>query len=284
VIIRRTRATIHGAISIVNALATFRGSALGISLQVVAEAELRAGVGKSGPSYNYGKLVRNIIYNTIPKQVLEKHSVHIKVESEIPIGFGLKSSSAVSNAVALACSTLVKEKADDRAVLDVATRASLDAGVTITGAYDDSSACYYGGFVITDNRANELILHEKAPGDLFAVIFIPNRQRGNLTKLSTMSEQFEEAFKLASSGDYWKAMNLNGKLLATALCTEYEPMMDAIHAGALGASISGNGPAIAAVSYERKIAEIRNAFSKFDGSIIVSKVNNEKAKVDIIIG
>jgi shikimate kinase len=284
VIIRRTRATIHGAISIVNALAIFRGSALGISLQVVAEAELRTGVGKSGPDRIYGKLIRNIIYNTIPKQVLEEHSVHIKVESEIPMGFGLKSSSAVSNAVALACSTLVKEEVDDNAVLDVATRASLDAGVTITGAYDDSSACYYGGFVITDNRVNELILHERAPDDLSVVIFIPNYQRGNLTKLSTMSEPFEEAFKLASSGEYWKAMNLNGRLLAIALCTEYEPIMEVIQVGALGASISGNGPAIAAVSHEGKVAQIKDVFNKYDGSVIVSKVNNEKAKVDIIIG
>ncbi len=281
---KRTRATIHGAISIVNALATCKGSALGVSLRVVAEAELRAGVGISGLGQNYGKLIRNIIYNTIPQQVLEEHSVHIKIQSEIPMGFGLKSSSAVSNAVALACSTLINEEVEDCVVLDIATRASLDAGVTVTGAYDDSSACFYGGFVVTDNCVNKIIVHENAPDDLFAVIFIPNYTRGNLTKIGTMSELFEEAFKLAIAGEYWKAMNLNGRLLATALSNEYEPVMAAIQAGALGASISGNGPAIAAVSCQGKITQIWNAFNKFDGSVIISKVNNEKAKVKTIIG
>jgi shikimate kinase len=169
-------------------------------------------------------------------------------------------------------------------VLDIATRASLDAGVSITGAYDDSSACFYGGFVVTDNRVNKLFVHEKAPDDLFAVIFMPTYPRGNLTKIPTMSELFQEAFELAMAGEYWKAMNLNGRLLATALSTEYEPAIDALQAGALAASISGNGPAIAAVSHEAKIAEIRNVFNKFDGSVLVSRINNEKAKVDTIIG
>lgn len=281
---KRTRATLHGAISIVNALATHKGSALGISLRVVAQAELRAGVGISGSGQTYGRLIRNIIYNTIPKQILEEHLVHIKIESEIPIGFGLKSSSAVSSAVALACTALINEKVEDCVVLDIATRASLDAGVSITGAYDDSSACFYGGFVVTDNRVNKLFVHEKAPDDLFAVIFMPTYPRGNLTKIPTMSELFQEAFELAMAGEYWKAMNLNGRLLATALSAEYEPAIDALQAGALAASISGNGPAIAAVSHEAKIAEIRNVFNKFDGSVLVSRINNEKAKVDTIIG
>jgi shikimate kinase len=281
---KRTRATLHGAISIVNALATHKGSALGISLRVVAQAELRAGFGISGSGQTYGRLIRNIIYNTIPKQILEEHLVHIKIESEIPIGFGLKSSSAVSSAVALACTALINEKVEDCVVLDIATRASLDAGVSITGAYDDSSACFYGGFVVTDNRVNKLFVHEKAPDDLFAVIFMPTYPRGNLTKIPTMSELFQEAFELAMAGEYWKAMNLNGRLLATALSAEYEPAIDALQAGALAASISGNGPAIAAVSHEAKIAEIRNVFNKFDGSVLVSRINNEKAKVDTIIG
>jgi shikimate kinase len=268
----------------VNALATHKGSALGISLRVVAQAELRAGVGISGSGQTYGRLIRNIIYNTIPKQILEEHLVHIKIESEIPIGFGLKSSSAVSSAVALACTALINEKVEDCVVLDIATRASLDAGVSITGAYDDSSACFYGGFVVTDNRVNKLFVHEKAPDDLFAVIFMPTYPRGNLTKIPTMSELFQEAFELAMAGEYWKAMNLNGRLLATALSAEYEPAIDALQAGALAASISGNGPAIAAVSHEAKIAEIRNVFNKFDGSVLVSRINNEKAKVDTIIG
>ncbi len=281
---KRVRATLHGAISIVNALATCSGSALGISLRVTAEADLRAGEGIRSQTAN-GKLIRNIVYNTIPKEVLAENSVYISVDSEIPIGFGLKSSSAVSDAVALACSKLVNEEIEDHVVLDRAVLASLDARVTLTGAYDDTSACYFGGFVVTNNRTHEIIHHQKAPDNLFAIIFLPKvTRRGNISKISTMSGLFGEAFKLATAGEYWKAMNLNGMLLSTSLSAEYEPVIKAIKKGALAASISGNGPAIAAVSHEESIEDIKEAFANLNGSVIVSKINNEKATAETLVG
>jgi shikimate kinase len=284
VIKKRVRATVHGAISIVNALATCSGCALGISLRVTAEADLRSGEGIRSQTVNE-KLIRNIVYNTIPKEILAENSVYISVESEIPMGFGLKSSSAVSDAVALACSKLVKEDIEDYVVLDRAVLASLDAGVTITGAYDDSSACYFGGFVVTNNRTHEIIHHEEAPHSLSVIIFIPNAiRRGNMSKVDTMSNLFGEAFKFATAGEYWKAMNLNGMLLSTSLSAEYEPVLKAIQGGALAASISGNGPAIAAVSNEENMEDIKAAFAKFNGSVIVSKINNEKATAETLVG
>jgi shikimate kinase len=201
------------------------------------------------------------------------------------MGFGLKSSSAVSDAVALACSKLVKEDIEDYAVLDRAVLASLDAGVTITGAYDDSSACYFGGFVVTNNRTHEIIHHQEAPQSLSVIIFIPNAtRRGNMSKVDTMSNLFGEAFKFATAGEYWKAMNLNGMLLSTSLSAQYEPVLKAIQGGALAASISGNGPAIAAVSNEENMEDIKAAFAKFNGSVIVSKINNEKATAETLVG
>ncbi len=281
---KRVRATVHGAISIVNALATCSGSALGISLRVTAEADLRSGEGIQSQTINE-KLIRNIVYNTIPKEILAENSVYITVESEIPMGFGLKSSSAVSDAVALACSKLVKEDIEDYVVLDRAVLASLDAGVTITGAYDDSSACYFGGFVVTNNHTHEIIHHREAPHNLSAIIFIPKvTRRGNMSKVVTMSDLFGEAFKFATAGEYWKAMNLNGMLLSTSLSAEYEPVIKAIQGGALAASISGNGPAIAAVSNEENIEDIKAAFAKFNGTVIVSKINNEKATAETLVG
>ena len=281
---KRVRATLHGAISIVNALATCSGSALGISLRVTAEADLRAGEGIRSQTAN-GKLIRNIVYNTIPREVLAENSVYISVDSEIPMGFGLKSSSAVSDAVALACSKLVNEEIEDHVVLDRAVLASLDARVTLTGAYDDTSACYFGGFVVTNNRTHEIIHHQKAPDNLFAIIFLPKvTRRGNISKISTMSGLFGEAFKLAMAGEYWKAMNLNGMLLSTSLSAEYEPVIKAIKKGALAASISGNGPAIAAVSHEESIEDIKEAFANLNGSVIVSKINNEKATAETLVG
>src|ERR671926_908072 len=282
--IRKVRATMHGAVSIVNAIATGNGSSLGISLRVTAEAEFGKGRGmKFLTGKSNDKLVSNIVYNTIPTKIIENNLLTIKVKSEIPIGFGLKSSSAFSNAVALACSRLVREDMDDKMVLDTAVRASLDAKVSITGAYDDATACYFGGFTITDNYSRKLIRRDDVPENIYAIILLPrNTPRGDVHKLTNLSDLFADAFKLAEAGEYWKAMKLNGVLATVALSSRYHPMMAAIEHGALAASISGNGPSIAAVAYGEKVEDIKSVLSKFDGRVIVSKVNNQKASAEVL--
>lgn len=282
----KTRATMHGAVSIVNAIATGNGSSLGISLKVVAEAELGKGRGvRFVTGKNEDRLVNNIIRNTMPKEMIEANLITIRVKSEIPIGYGLKSSSAVSNAVALACSRLARENLDDYAVLDAAVRASLDAKVSITGAYDDATACYFGGFTVTDNYSRRLIRREEAPENLNAIIFLPRgTPRGDVHKLSNLSDLFTDAFKLAEAGEYWKAMKLNGVLASAALSSRYLPIMAAIEHGALAAGISGNGPSVAAVAYDDEVEDIKSALSKFEGRIIVSKINNQKAGVEVLDG
>jgi shikimate kinase len=288
-IARKARATMHGAISIVNAIATGNGSSLGISLRVTAEVELARGRGvRFLTGKNDDGLVNNIIRNTLPKEMIESNLIIIKVKSEIPIGFGLKSSSAVSNAVALACNALAKEEeeeeVDDYAVLDAAVRASLDAKVSITGAYDDATACYFGGFTVTDNYSRRLIRREEAPENLYAIIFLPRDTppREDVRRLSNLSDLFSDAFKLAEAGEYWKAMKLNGVLASAALGSTYLPVMAAIERGALAAGVSGNGPSIAAVAYEDEVEDIKSALSKFEGMIIISRINNQKASVEAL--
>jgi shikimate kinase len=281
----KVRATMHGAISIVNAIATGKGSALGISLKVTAEISLENGQGIKFQRTKDDKLLRNVVYKIIPAEIIANNMISIQIESEIPWGFGLKSSSAVSNAVALACSRLIDSNMGDYTVLDIAVSASLDAKVTVTGGYDDAAACYFGGFVLTDNYKRDLIRREKAPDNLYAIILLPqNASRGNINKLSIMSDFFINAFNLAEAGEYWKAMKLNGVLASAALSVNYEPVRAALERHALGASVSGNGPSLAAVAYENRIDDIKSAFGDFNGNILVSKINNQKASVEKIIG
>lgn len=282
---KKARAIVHGAVSIVNAIATGMGSALGISLKVTAEAQIQTGHGiKFTTGRNGDSLIKNIIQKTIPKEIIDGNMISISVDSQIPLGYGLKSSSAVSNAVALACSRMAKEaEIDDYGILDLSTRSSLEAKVSMTGAYDDATACYFGGFTVTDNYSRRLIRKEKAPENLYAIIMLPtNSSRGDIHKLRNFSDLFIDAFELAESGQYWKAMKLNGVLASAALSSSYAPALDAIEHGALSASISGNGPSIAAIGYEDTVEQIVEALSKFDGRIIVSRVNNEKAVVNIV--
>ncbi|HET6730212.1 MAG TPA: shikimate kinase, partial [Nitrososphaeraceae archaeon] len=163
------RSTMHGAVSIVNAIASGKGSALGISLKVNVDLSISSGKGIYLDSKQGEKLIRILITRTLPKVVLSENAIRIKISSEIPVGFGLKSSSAVSNAVALACQKLLDDDdgIDDIKILNQAADSSIEAGVSLTGAFDDSAACYFGGFVVTDNLSRKLISREPAPEDLF---------------------------------------------------------------------------------------------------------------------
>lgn len=274
----KVTSVVHGAISIVNAVATGFGSAVGISLEVKVEIVSRRGSGIIFQKGRGSPMIKKIIHNMLTSKYLNNNQLLININSEIPSGMGLKSSSAVSNAVALACNSLVNEAINDEFVLNSAIDASLYAKTTITGAFDDSTACYYGGFVTTDNYKRKIMKRESTPTDINAVIFLPNnKKRGDTSRLKLLSDIYLEAFQLAHSGQYWKAMTLNGVLTSSLLSNSYTITRMCLENGALAASISGNGPAIAAVAGEREMQKIKSVLSNLDGRVIVSKTNNQKA-------
>lgn len=269
---------VHGAISIVNAVATGYGSAMGISLNVKVEIITKKGSGLIFQKGGESLMIKKIIYDVLQSKYINNNQLLIYINSEIPTGMGLKSSSAVSNAVALACNSLITKEISDEFVLNSAVDASLYAKTTITGAYDDSTACYYGGFVTTDNYKRKIWKRENSPTDISAVIFLPNnKKRGDVTRLKLLSDIYLEAFQLANSGQYWKAMTLNGVLTSSLLSNSYTITRMCLENGALAASISGNGPAIAAVVRESEVQKIKSVLSNLDGRVIISRTNNQKA-------
>lgn len=274
----KVTSTVHGAISIVNAVASGFGSAMGISLKVKVEINSKKGCGIIFQKGRGSVMIKKIIYDILQSKYLNNNQLLINIDSEIPSGIGLKSSSAVSNAVALACKSLMNREINDDFVLNSAIDASLYAKTTITGAYDDSAACYYGGFVTTDNYKRKILKREDSPTDINTVIYLPNNQkRGDITKLKLLSDIYLEAFQLAYSGQYWKAMKLNGVLTSSLFSNSYNITRVCLENGALAASISGNGPAIAAVVHEAKVQKIKSLLSNLDGRVIVSRANNQKA-------
>ncbi|NOJ29126.1 MAG: shikimate kinase [Nitrososphaeraceae archaeon] len=297
-----SRASLHGAVSIVNAIATGNGCALGISLSVKAEIECNLGSGMvTLKDHDKNSFIEYVVRNSVPSSFFQKHDFLVKVISEIPSGFGLKSSSAVSNAVSLACYgipispdnseidfTKVDEPCmiDDFKVLSAAVSASRQAGVTITGAYDDATACYFGGFVITKNFLNFLVKREESDENLYAVILIPQHKSRseNIQNLKILKSLFDELFQIANKGSYWNAMNMNGILIASLLYQDKLPLlMTTIENGAIGTSISGNGPAIVAIVDNERLSNITTIYDEY-GKVLISKISNQKAKVERSVG
>lgn len=279
----KAKATVHGAISVVNAVATGRGATLGTEQQVAAIAEASPGRGVTLQTENgnvSSRLISKTVEKVLSKKILGKNRISIRLESDIPTGYGLKSSSAISSAVALACARLFKPKIDDQKVLLAGVYASIDTKVSMTGAYDDACACYFGGFNVTDNYKKRLVLHQNGPRNMVAVIFIPkSRKRGNAKKLKTLDMVFKKAWNLAKNTDYWNAMVLNG--LATSAILDSDPRIitDLLEKGAVAASVSGNGPAIAAVARQENLSGVKKVFSEREGQTVVARINNKKAEV-----
>ena len=275
-------AVVHGAVSLVNAIANKKGATLGISLAVEATVETMPGKGITIQSKNKtlsSRLINKTIEEILTKKDLEQNKIIVNLESEIPTGYGLKSSSAISSAVALACAKIFKPNMTDQQILLAGVDASIESKVSITGAYDDACSCYFGGFNVTDNAKKRIVHSEKIPSNLVAVIFIPkNRKRGNVKNLKMLSSVFDNAWNLAKNSNYWEAMIING--LATSIILNSDPKIitDLLEKGALGASVSGNGPAVAAIVKKGNESGIKKVFSSLEGNIIVSKVNNKKAE------
>ncbi|MCK5903774.1 MAG: shikimate kinase, partial [Gammaproteobacteria bacterium] len=123
------KATIHGAISIVNAIATGKGAALGISKKVNVEMETSHGNGIVIEIQNRpmkSRLINRVIQKIVPKSELSKTKLRISLDSEIPTGYGLKSSSAISTAVAMASAKLFKPQMNDIEILNVGVDASIE--------------------------------------------------------------------------------------------------------------------------------------------------------------
>ncbi|MEW6043469.1 MAG: shikimate kinase [Thermoproteota archaeon] len=279
----QVKATVHGAISIVNAIATWKGATLGIDSKVEAVMRVYDGHGISVGTENKNlssRLISKVIELSVPKRELEKNKIELSVDSEIPTGYGLKSSSAISTVVSLACHKIFKTRYTDQNVLDAGIDASLATKVSMTGAFDDACACYFGGIVVTDNKLRKIIKMQKTPTDVGVVIFIPkSRKRGNIKKLRNLSGVFERAWSFAREGEYWSAMVLNGLATSHILNSDPKIILRLVENGALGASVSGNGPAVAAVAKKNNISNIRKVFSDLEGKVITAAVNNKKADV-----
>ncbi len=280
----------HGAISILNAFPTGKGGALGIDLWTRAKVNLREGPGQISGFVSSDPEESNTLAVTVAQRTLEHYGYEGKLQGEvitssnIPVAVGMKSSSAAANAVALATASALDEKPDDDTLVGIGVEASIESRVSLTGAYDDSFASYHGGAVLTDNDARKVKKILKIPRDIRILILVPPRKTrtGQLdrTRFAPIQRISELAYSEASNGHVWDALTLNGLALSSVLGEDPRPALSAIEAGALGAGLSGKGPAVAAIVDEDRLKPVRHVFEKFDGRIIEAKPNFTKAMIE----
>jgi shikimate kinase len=282
-------ALVHGAATIINAIALGKGAAFGVDLWTKAKVKLT-----SEPGVVEGKIVPDHAENTAlieaaVKRVFRVFGVEnefgakVETHSNIPVARGLKSSSAAANAVVLATTAAIGETLKDMELLQLSVDAAFDAGVTVTGAFDDVCASYFGGVVITDNERRRIIKTFQVPDEVAVLFLVPPQKaytgQVDLGKMRTVKPLVKIAYKEALNGNLWHALTLNGLVYSLALGYDTAPVSNALSSGALAAGLCGKGPAVTVVVANEKIDAVTNALKCFPGEILKARVNHEKARV-----
>ncbi len=212
----------------------------------------------------------------------EKFHGEVETFSEVPSAVGLKSSSAAANAVALATVSAISEEPRDNELIEIGLDASVESGVSRTGAFDDSFASYYGGAVLTDNTKRTVERVPEITQDLQILLLITESRKTNVpldsVSYSPIRNLLEQAYDRAIKGQIWDALTLNGLSFSSALGQDPLPALAAIDAGALGAGLSGKGPAIAAITTRETSEAVRQSLESF-GQVIQTQPNFLKASI-----
>ncbi len=279
----------HGAATIVNAIATGKGAAFGVDLYTKAQVKLT-----SEPQVFESEITSDLKENPvlIQKTVsavlkhfgLEKeYGAKVKTWSNIPIARGLKSSSTAANAVALATLGALGKTLEDLEVVKLGVSAAFEAKVTVTGAFDDACASYFGGLAVTDNLNCKLVKQQALTDDYVVLFQVPPKKaytaNTDTSKLTALKPQIEASYNMTLKGLQWEALTLNGLNYSAALGFNAKIATDALAAGARAAGLCGKGPTTTAVVSKDKMEQVKTTWQEYEGEILQASLNHEKAKV-----
>lgn len=285
----KAEAIAHGAITVVNAISTGKGAALGINLWTRANVTLNNHPGmidvtiKSDPSES-PELTRKVVGKVLQRFRLQnRYGADVEIDSNIPIARGLKSSSAAANATALATVGALRKRLHDLEIVKLGVRSAIEAGVTITGAFDDACASYFGNLVVTDNKMLRIEKTYDIKNHYQILAHVPELKsytiNSNVERMKEIAPLIRIAHQQALDGDYWSAMCLNGYAHSIALGYNPSIAIEALSYGAVASGLSGKGPAIAAVVRSNNVDSVKKAWSKYPGKLIQAGINRKKAHV-----
>jgi shikimate kinase len=285
----KASAVAHGAATIVNAIALGKGAAFGVDLWTKAEVKLT-----NDPQIFEAEITSDanestlLVERTVARVlrrfgVEETYGAKVKTTSNIPAARGLKSSSVAANATALATVATLGKEVEDLEVVKIGVEAAFDAKCTITGAFDDACASYFGGAVITDNTEQQILKQLPMPNDLVVLFHVPPQKaytiNSDVKRLQTVKPLVEAAFEKAMEGKIWDALTLNGLVYSAASNQNPAIAIDALAAGAVAAGLCGKGPAVTAVTPTDKVDKVKAALQTYEGEVLMAHFNSEKAKV-----
>ena len=249
----------NGAISILHALGTDRGCSVGIQLDTVVQIIDQPNE-VNGDRHGLLASVETCWRDAglpIPDEF------GWKVESSIPIGQGLKSSSALSCAALRALNSCSWTGLSNSEIADLATKSQLLSKCAITGSMDDNWASLEPGWKLVDPSmsASESIIIQGKMDDSLSVLVCLRGDRSveiSSTRFLEQRQIFERALASIMSGSALDSLSSNG-MAVSAATGDHEALRISnlcIASGAIACGISGSGPAIAIVCFQEDAESI----------------------------
>ncbi len=262
------RAAAPAAGTVLNALANGYGSAFAIDAYTEATVELDDTGSVSGEIADADdadtRLIERCVELTV-ERFGDGEGGHVRTESDVPMASGLKSSSAAANATVLATLEALGVEMDREDACRVGVEAARDAGVTVTGAFDDASASMLGGVTVTDNTGDELLRHDAF--DRHVIVYTPDERAfsadADVSRCERIAPMADLVYELAADGEYEPAMAVNGFAFCAALQFPTEPLVEALPAAT--ASLSGTGPSYVAVGERCELESLEEVWSRREG-------------------
>jgi len=168
-------------------------------------------------------------------------------------------------------------------VINLGIDAALEAKVSITGAFDDACATYFGNVVVTDNSKREILKQYPIEEDYDVIIHVPDikikKTDVDIEKLVGIKDAIDVAHNLALDENFIMAIQINGLTYGTAMGLDTSITQKVLKAGAVTAGISGTGPATVILVEPSKKDDIIEAIGAKD-HIIETTINRNKAHAE----
>lgn len=243
-------------ISVVSSYATGVGSVMAVDRRVSVKLLVSTGVTSEIRTGRLLAVARETLGMNPRKSLLACTS------SSVPSGTGLKTSSAVITALS---SVLLRSEGRSHSaghVVEASNAVSRQSGLTQAGSVDDNYAAALGGVVVSQTEGAKLLARWDAPTGLEVIIAVP-RFRGHAAHHSDRTallrphrEKVEKLLNnLLRSGDVFSVMSEAAFTHCEALGYSPAPLRAALRAGALGVTLSGKGPALAAVIHRASVRD-----------------------------
>ena len=287
------KGTTFGAVSILNGIASGKGVTASVRLGTESTAELEKAPGGWRIFINEKEVQSTLAVETIRLALKTagkepgEYSGTIRTTTDIPSSVGLKTSSSASSAIALAVFAALGQKAfDPQKIMMCSIEVSLASGASVTGAMDDAASCLLGGINIADNLGRKMVKSKLFDKTLKVLIRVPKvtsrRASVDVVYMRKFGKVADVLYGMCMEGDYWRAMTLNGTLYSAILGYDPTAALLAVEHDALGASLSGTGPATAAIfdpKMKEEIKKLTAAWSSDGSRVIETETNNEHGRI-----